>query len=209
MTEHARITAETRVADESEHVGNAAHALRNSLNTAIIAFHALYEGAVGIKGNTGAILGRSLLGLQYIINGSLSEVRLAAGKQWRERLLVLPLVDEIAAGAVLESRDRNIKFTVEPVDASLAVTGDAHLLTSAVIHLLQNAFRYTPSSGCVVLRAHAEGGRLVVEIEDECGGIPESKADLFEVFGDGRGRDHSGLGAGALDRATGRAGSQR
>jgi len=76
------------------------------------------------------------------------------------------------------------------------VTGDAHLLTSAVINLLQNAFKYTPSSGCVVLRAHAEGGRLVVEIEDECGGIPESKADLFEVFGDGRGRDHSGLGLG-------------
>ena len=206
VTEHARITAETRVGDESEHLGNAAHELQNTLNTAILAFHALKEGAVGIKGNTGAILGRSLVSLQHIISRSLSQVRLAAGKQWRERLLVLPLVDEIAASAMLESQDRNIKFTVEPVDASLAVSGDPHLLTSAVINLLQNAFKYTPSGGCVVLRAYAKGGRLVVEIEDECGGIPESKADLFEVFGDRCGRDHSGLGLGlSIARETVRA----
>ena len=35
--------------------------------------------------------------------------------------------------------------------------------------------------------------RLVVEVEDECGGIPESKGDLFQAFGDRRGTDRSGL----------------
>ena len=32
------------------------------------------------------------------------------------------------------------------------------------------------------------------EIEDECGGIPESKAGLFQAFGERRGADRSGLG---------------
>jgi len=48
----------------------------------------------------------------------------------------------------------------------------------------------------VVLRARAEQGRLLIETEDECGGIPPSKGDLFQVFGDRRGSDRSGLGLG-------------
>ena len=47
-----------------------------------------------------------------------------------------------------------------------------------------------------MLRARAEHGRLLIEVEDECGGIPPSKGDLFQVFGDRRGLDRSGLGLG-------------
>lgn len=48
----------------------------------------------------------------------------------------------------------------------------------------------------MVLRARAEHGRLLIETEDECGGIPPSKGDLFQKFGDRRGYDRSGLGLG-------------
>ena len=48
----------------------------------------------------------------------------------------------------------------------------------------------------MVLRARAEHDRLLIETEDECGGIPPSKGDLFQVFGDRRGNDRSGLGLG-------------
>lgn len=48
----------------------------------------------------------------------------------------------------------------------------------------------------MVLRVHAERQRLLIETEDECGGIPESKGDLFQVFGKRRGSDQSGLGLG-------------
>jgi signal transduction histidine kinase len=47
-----------------------------------------------------------------------------------------------------------------------------------------------------VLRAHAEEGRLLIETEDECGGIPSGKSNLFQAFGDRRGSDRSGLGLG-------------
>jgi signal transduction histidine kinase len=37
---------------------------------------------------------------------------------------------------------------------------------------------------------------VLIDVEDECGGIPPSKTDLFQVFGDRRGGDRSGLGLG-------------
>jgi signal transduction histidine kinase len=41
-----------------------------------------------------------------------------------------------------------------------------------------------------------KGGQLLIETEDECGGIPQSKGDLFQLFGDRRRSDRSGLGLG-------------
>ena len=48
----------------------------------------------------------------------------------------------------------------------------------------------------MILRARAEQGRLLIETQDECGGFPPSKVDLFQTFGDRRGSDRSGLGLG-------------
>ena len=130
VTEHARITAQQRMADETEHLGRAAHELRDLLNTALLAFRALKRGDVAINGSTGAVLGRSLMGLRDTIGVALSEVRLASGQQRRKRIPVVGLLDEIAATGVLHSEYRNIRFTVDAVDPTLAVDGEPQLLTS-------------------------------------------------------------------------------
>ena len=185
-----------RSEEEVERLGQAAHELRNLLNAAVLAFHALKRGAVAINGNTGAVLGRSLASLQNLVDRTLSEVGLAAGKQRPERLSVATFVDEVAATGVLHSEYRGVRLTVLPVDPELAVDGDPQLLTSAVMNLLHNAFKYTPPGGTVTLGAHAHAKRLLVEVQDECGGIPARKSDLFQAFGDRRGTDRSGLGLG-------------
>jgi signal transduction histidine kinase len=174
VTEHSRLTVQRRSEEEVERLGQAAHELRDLLNGAMLAFHALKRGTVAINGSTGAVLGRSLTSLRILID----------------------FVDEIAATGILHSENRGIGFTVAPVDPTLEVDADPQLLTSAVMNLLNNAFKNTPKGGAVALSAHAQGERLLVEIQDECGGIPESKGDLFQAFGDRRGRDRSGLGLG-------------
>src|SRR4029078_10729397 len=196
VTEHARLTAETRSAEETERLGHAAHELRDTLNTAILALHTLKRGAGAVNGRTGAILGQSLMSLREVIDRTLSEVRLEAGKQRRTRVPVVTFIHELAASGMLHSEYRQVQFTVEPVDPALSIDADPQLLMSAVMNLLHNAFKNTPSGGHVVLRARAEQGRLLIETQDECGGIPPSKGDLFQVFGDRRGSDRSGLGLG-------------
>ena len=196
VTEHARMTEQTRSAEEIERLGHAAHEMRDTLNTAILGFHMLKRGAVAINGSTGAVLGRSLMTLRDLIDRTLSEVRLEAGKQRRERVPVVTFIDEIAATGMLHSEYRLIDFTVTEVDPTLAVDADPQLLSSAVMNLLHNAFKNTPPGGSVELRAHGVGGRLLIEVADACGGIPESKGDLFQPFGERRGKDRSGLGLG-------------
>ena len=196
VTEHTRLTTERRSSDEVERLGQTAHELRDLLNTALLAFQMLSRGTVAINGSTGAVLGRSLTGLRDLVNQALSEVRLAAGKQQRERLTVGTFLDEIAVAGRLHSEYRHVRFSVEPVDPTLAVHADPQLLNSAVMNLLNNAFKNTPANGAVVLRTHALGERLILEIEDECGGIPDGKGDLFQPFGERRGSDRSGLGLG-------------
>jgi signal transduction histidine kinase len=61
---------------------------------------------------------------------------------------------------------------------------------------LSNAFKYTHAGGRVVLRALHEDGRVHVEVEDECGGIPDGSEDPFKPFTDRRRKDRTGLGLG-------------
>ena len=197
VTEHARITAESRSTEESERAGYVAHETRDLLNTAILAYQSLKRGTVAINGSTGAVLGRSLMGLRDLVERSLSEVRMAANQQRRERVSVTPFLNDIAIAAGLNAESRGLKFVLEPGDPEWAVTADSQVLASAVTNLLNNAFKFTPTGGRVVLRARSnEEARLLIEVEDECGGIPASEGDPFKSFGQRRGGDRTGLGLG-------------
>lgn len=197
VTEHARITAESRSNEESERSGHVAHETRDLLDTALLAYEALKRGTVAINGSTGAVLGRSLIGLRDLVHNTLSEIRIAANQQRRDRVAVTPFLNDIAATGRLHADVRGLELSIEPGDAAWAINADPQVLGSAVTNLLNNAFKFTPMGGRVVLRARAtDADRLLIEVEDECGGIPASAGDPFQSFGERRGRDQTGLGLG-------------
>jgi signal transduction histidine kinase len=196
VTEHARITAELRSHDESERSGHLAHETRDILNTAFVAFEMLKSGTVAINGSTGAILGRSLIGLRELVNNQVSDIRLAKKHQRCERLSVASLLGEVAMAGALHAEYRHVRFVFEPVDPDLILVADPQLIASAVTNLLNNAYKFTRAGGSVVLRARAKDGRLVIEVEDECGGIPNGVGDPFRSFSERRGADRTGLGLG-------------
>ena len=143
------------------------------------------------------MLGRSLLRLGQVVDGALAEVRVGMGKQTREPMRVAAFLDELAPAAQLHADYRMIRFTVEPADPGLTIDADPELLTLAVMNLLQNAFKSTPPGGRVVLSARRDDDtRVLIEVQDECGGMPEAASDPFKPFGERRGRDRTGLGLG-------------
>src|SRR6478672_7188841 len=196
VTEHARITAASRSADELERMGQVTHEIRNMLHTALLAFNVVKRGTVGVNGNTGALLGRSLTALRDLVESTLSDIRTAARHQRPEIVSVSVLLNDIAVAARLQAEYNGLLFTVEPIDPALSVDVDQQLLASAVTNLLSNAFKYTSRGGDVIMRARATDGQVAIEIEDACGGIPERAGDLFQPFGERRGKDRTGLGLG-------------
>jgi signal transduction histidine kinase len=196
VTEHGRVTAARTITEETERLGHITHEFRNKLNTALMAYEVLKRGTVAINGSTGLVLGRSLVELRDFVANKEADVRLAAQHQERTQVSVMSLVNDIAAAGVLHAEVRGLTFVVQPVNPEWSVTGDAQLLESAVTNVLNNAFKYTRAGGEVVLRVRTDGTRLLIEVEDECGGIPPTLGDPFQPFGQRRGQDRTGLGLG-------------
>lgn len=196
VTEHARLTAESRSLAEAERSGLVAHETRDLLSTALLAFEALKRGTVAINGSTAAVLARSLTGLRDLVDSTLSDIRLTTQGQRCKLTSIAPLLNELAIESGLQAEALSVHLDVELNDGTLSVMADPQLLTSAARNLLSNAFKFTRASGRVVLRAYRRDGNAVIEIEDECGGIPPSEGDPFESFGEQRGANRTGLGLG-------------
>jgi signal transduction histidine kinase len=188
--------------EEQSELGNErlsffAHELRNLVNTGIVAFEVLRTGNVGVGGSTGAVLDRSLKGLRDLISRSLAEVRLTQGIQNRVRIRIADLIEELRGAATLEAKARGIKLVIPPIDAELVVEVDRQVLAAVVGNLLQNAFKFTRPHTTVTLSAGASADRVLVEVQDECGGLPGSGdyKELFRPF-EQRGADRTGMGIG-------------
>ena len=184
-------------AGENERLGVLVHELRNSLQTAMLAFRVLESGTVPISGSTGALMKRSLDALSSLLDRSLGEVRQQAGTT--DRTDIYPLAAFIADAksiALLGAAARGCALVVPEVDASVAIAGNRDHLLAALDNLLQNAFKFTHPHTQVTLHAYATADRVCIDIEDHCGGLPSGYAEkLFRPFTQS-GFDRSGLGLG-------------
>jgi signal transduction histidine kinase len=82
------------------------------------------------------------------------------------------------------------------VDPSLAVKADRELLTSAIGNLLQNAFKFTEQHTDVWLKVRPTADRILIDVQDNCGGLRAGDAEtMFKPFTQS-GADKSGLGLG-------------
>ena len=186
-----------RALELNQRLGFFAHELRNMLNTATLALSVIKTGNVGLGGATGAVLDRSLVGLRNLIDRSLTEVRITAGLPAQSQLFSLEdFIAEMKLSGSLEAQLHECALTMSPVDPTLAIVADRHLLSSAVSNLLQNAFKFTKYHSEVTLSAYASADRILIDVEDQCGGLPPGDAErMFVPYTQGN-ADKSGLGLG-------------
>jgi signal transduction histidine kinase len=200
VTEYGRERTQSGIDGESargsERLGYFAHELRNLMHTALMAFEVLKTGNVGVGGSTGTVLQRTLMASRALIARSLAEVRLTQGMQAREPFLVGGFIDEIASASTLEANARGVGLTVTPVEEGVAIEADRQVLAAVVGNLLQNAFKFTRPRTTVTLKVGASAARVLIEIQDECGGLPSTDVHgLFRPF-EQRSADRTGVGLG-------------
>jgi signal transduction histidine kinase len=196
VTEYGRQREQSITEDGRVRSGELAHELRNVLGAARLAFETITTGRVGPSGSTAALLGRSLGRLATLVDSSIAQVRLEAGIRAPERVSIREFFEDVEVGAAMQATARGVTLTVPVVEMGMDVNVDPQLLAGAVANLLQNAFKFTPPHGHVVLKASAVSDRVIIDVEDQCGGLPAGKTDeLFSRFKQ-RGSDRTGLGLG-------------
>jgi signal transduction histidine kinase len=196
VTEFGRQRERALSSEGAEKLGVLVHELRNLLNTAMLAFDGIRKGSVAIGGSTGTMLGRSLSGIQTLIDRSFADVRLEAGLQARERVSVGAVIEEVELGAAMFAETHSLVLEVTPVDEEVVVEADRQILAAAITNLLQNAFKFTRPGTRIVLRTSCSETRVLIDVEDECGGLPIGRRDsLLRPFVQ-RGHDRTGLGLG-------------
>jgi signal transduction histidine kinase len=182
---------------QNERLGFLVHELRNFIGTAMLSAAAIKSGQVALRGATADILDRSLAGMRTLVDRALAEVKLNAGPPRRNQVFsIATFIAEVKAVASLEAAAWQCGFSVAEVDPNLGVEADRGMLLSALGNLLQNAFKFTHRHTTVCLNAYPSGDRVLIDVEDHCGGLPPGDPEkLFEPFAQGSAnRSGGGLG---------------
>jgi signal transduction histidine kinase len=176
-------TIDEEFARGNERAGFLAHQVRNLADTALLAFEALRRGNVGSAGSTAAVLHGSLRGIRALMNRSLADAHVSQPILKREKFLVSRFIEELAPAATLEANNKGITLTVMPVDDGVVIDGDRQVLAAVMGNLLQNAFKFTGPRSAVTLRVGTIAARVLIEVQDECGGLPDGNVTrLFRTF---------------------------
>ena len=98
------------------------------------------------------------------------------------------------------AKDKNIVLRLEPGHEVPAVTGSPLRLGQAVINLVGNALKFTPTGGSVTVKTSFENGQVTVQVIDTGPGVPPHlQTKLFQKFarlGQGATQKNEGHGLG-------------
>jgi signal transduction histidine kinase len=178
-------------------MGFFAHELRNLLGTATLAYSAVKAGNLSLSGSTGTILGRSLQALDKLISISIEDVRLLGKTSLiLDSFSLADFITEVHAAATLSLGRTECIFRATHVDPTLAINGTRDLLMAALANLLQNAFKFTQPRTEVLLTAYAAGDRIIIDVQDHCGGLGIGVAESMFLPFSQAGENRTGIGLG-------------
>jgi signal transduction histidine kinase len=177
-----------------EEFGGSVHEMRNALSSAVMGFELIAMGRAPVRGKTSELVARNLGHIKELLAESLVAVQLrSSSRRLRpERVRLGPFLHELVEAM---PGQRGVTVSVE-VDQSLELEIDPQLIGSALTNLVQNGIKFSREGGQVVLRGHEREGKVLIDIEDECGGLPATKLEeLFQPFVQAS-SDRSGVGLG-------------
>ncbi len=195
-TRYAQERDEALRQQTSKHLGFLAHELRNRLSTMRMAF-ALLQKQQGCPNEVRPmfVLEKGFAQLQSLIDDALVEVRFGGRATLALTKVSVPdLLGVILRESALEAdaKDIELRLETEPCTAC----ADEKLLRSVLSNLIGNAIKFTHAGQVVSVRARPADHRVIIEVEDRCGGLPAERIQtIFDPFVQ-VGRDRSGFGLG-------------
>ena len=185
FSEQRRLINDDRVEQALNHrVATLAHELRAHVNAAAFSYAAIKSGQAGLAGATAKVLDRSLKSMRSLIDQTFAEARLANSQPASQEVIAIDeLLGDIKSAVRGDAEASNCKFDLYIVGTGLAVLADREVITSVINNLLLNAFKFTHPGSGVSLTAYAEAGKLLIDVQDHCGGLGVvDKEDLFLPF---------------------------
>ena len=143
---------------------------------------------------------RQVSRLAKLVEDLLDVSRLESGRLeiQRDRVHLDELIDEVVGDFRSASHGHEIVLLRPP--HPLLVVGDRQRLEQVLVNLLQNAIKYSPQGGQVVVTVAREGDEALVSVADEGIGIPvDEQSRVFQRFFRARNaatRHFGGLGIG-------------
>jgi len=196
-SQHAMERDEQLRKQAAKHLGFLAHELRNPLASARLALSMLERKGLLPKGRSVEVIGRSIQRANDLIDNALLDVRLRAMPEpQRELVSLTEIFHELTEESGVDLEIKGLQLKIE-APSGLTLNADRKLLHSALSNLVRNAVKFSREGGTIILRAR-DGGtkRIAIDVEDECGGLPEGRLQsLFDPFVQ-VGKDRSGFGLG-------------
>ncbi len=186
---HARVDAEAAIRAKDEFIAMLSHELRNPLSaiTSASALLAMTSLPADAQRHASRVLERQVRHLTTMVDDLLDITRLDIGKAQTE-LTPLDLSSVVTQVArQFEDGARCDHLQVEVDVAPAWVKGDERRLEQVVTNLLDNACKFTPAGGHVLLRVRADAHHATLTVADDGAGLaPELLPRLFDAFTQGR-----------------------
>jgi signal transduction histidine kinase len=185
--------------ERNKHIGFIAHEVRNHISTASFSIEMLRRQLADVPPELERAQ-RAMARVQRLIDEAVFDVRLrtlsGGPQQLRlERLDLRELLREAIAEVSDEASYKPVRLLLDE-GPPIHVEVDRIVIQSVLSNLVRNAVKFTRAGGTVEVQARTADGRAGVSVEDECGGLPEGRAEeLFLPFIQ-KGKDRSGYGLG-------------
>jgi signal transduction histidine kinase len=161
----------------NEHFAFVAHELRDPISSAAMAMQQLKRKGQLPEARAVSVLERGLQRTVELVEQTLESARVASGIDIRRKATRLQAVfDDVQMGSVADAESKDIDLRVKLEDDQ-SVDIDVRLVRSAVSNLLRNAIKYSHDGGAVDLRGRIANGRVIIEVEDSCGGLEPGKVE--------------------------------
>jgi len=199
--------AETADRAKSEFLANMSHELRTPLN-AIIGFSDFMM--------TGKIAGTvppkyteyvndihdSGQHLLRLINDVLDLAKVETGEMplYLEKVEMREIFVALERSMTPHARKKDVRLTIAPLDAELAVKADMLRFKQILMNLMSNAIKFTDSGGTITMDARADGNRVAVSVRDTGIGMTaegiEESLKPFRQVDNSISRSYEGTGLG-------------